>query len=186
MSSTPNGPDDFHGRIEVCPLDRLTATQAVGSAQVVRRDRAAIARSQRDCYYLISQPRSAWRVVHAGQDRVVQPGESVLVDSRRPYEFQFPYGLDDLSMALPIDWLERWIPDPLLGLAIQAQSGWGLALRGMREALVPAAVPGLPVLPRAVEEQFGFLLGMASGRLSEAPVRSNAIVARCEAHMREA
>ena len=187
MNSTPYLRDDFFGRIEVCPLDLLTPTRAVGSAQTVQRDRRAIARSERDFYYLISQPCRAWRVVHAGQDQLVQPGESVLVDSRRPYDFHFPHGLDDLSVALPIDWVERWIPEPkkLLGLPIQGISGWGLALRGLREALVPEALVQLPLPVHAIEEQLGVLLGLASCQLGDEPTHTHTLLARCESSMRE-
>ncbi len=187
MSSTPHGRDEFFGRIEVCPLDQLTCTRAVGSAQTVQRDRKAIAQSDRNFYYLISQPRSAWRIDHAGQDRVVQPGESVLVDSRRPYDFYFPRGLDDLSVQLPIDWVERWIPEPekLVGLPIQGSSGWGFALRGLREALVPEAVLKLPVPAHAIEDQLGVLLGLASCQWGGQPTHAHALLARCESCMRE-
>lgn len=187
MNSTPDWRDDFFGRIEVCPLDQLTPTRAVGSAQTVQRDRRAIARSERNFYYLISQPCRAWRLEHAGQDQIVQPGESVLVDSRRPYDFHFPHGLDNLSVELPISWVERWIPEPqkILGLPIQGSSGWGLALRGLREALVPEAVMKLPVPAHAIEDQLGVLLGLASCQWGDEPVRSHAVLARCESCMRE-
>lgn len=187
MASTPITDDNFHGRIEVCRLQQVTPTAATGSAQTVRRDRQAVARSGWDAYYLISQPRHAWRIVHGQQDRLVQPGEAVLVDSRRPYDFHFPHGLENLSVELPIDWVERWLPEPdkLLGVPIQVRSGWGLALRGVCEALVPAAVPNLPVAPDAVEQQLGLLLGLASQQLSDGPADARSIVARCERRMRE-
>lgn len=187
MNASPHPGDGFFGRIEVCPLRHLTPTAATGSAQTVRRDRVAIARSQWDSYYLISQPRRAWRIAHAGHDGVVQPGESVLVDSRLPYQFDFANGLENLSVALPIDWVERWLPRPskVLGVPLQGQTGWGLALRGMCEALSPAAVPSLPALPEAIEEQLGLLLGLASHQLEAEPGRAHSIVSRCEMRMRE-
>ncbi len=187
MSSMAQRGDSFFGRIALCPLECITPTRATGAAQSIRRDRLDIERSDRNSYYLISQERSAWRILHAGQDRIVQPGESVLVDSRIPYEFQFPNGLDVLSTALPIDWVQRWLPAPskALGIPLQGQSDWGLALRGMRQALDPAALPALPIQPRSLEDQLGILLGLTSAQWGEAPRRADTIVARCEAHMRE-
>lgn len=187
MDSAPLPGDDFFGQIAVCPLRQVTPTAATGSAQTVRRGRAAVARSRWDAYYLISQPRRAWRIVHAGQDRLVQPGEAVLVDSRRPYDFHFAGGLENLSIEMPIDWVERWLPDPAkaLGMPIQGNTGWGLALRGVCEALVPTAVPSLPVLPDTIEQQLGALLGLATHQLGDAPARAHSIVSRCEGCMRE-
>lgn len=187
MSSMPDLDDGFFGRIELFALECITPTRATGAAQSIRRNRLDIERSERNSYYLISQESSAWRILHAGQDRLVQPGESVLVDSRLQYEFQFPAGLDVLSTALPVGWVERWLPAPskMLAIPLQGQHGWGMALRGMRQALEPSALTGLSLQPRSAEDQLGLLLGLASGQLGEAPARADAIVARCEARMRE-
>jgi len=78
-----------------------------------------------------------------GWPDAVAAGESVLVDARIPCEFDFGAGLDELPIELPSDWLAHWLPDParVLGRPLNAQQGWGLALRGLQEALTPAAVP---------------------------------------------
>jgi AraC family transcriptional regulator, positive regulator of tynA and feaB len=165
MDLIPTGQREFFGRIELCPLKRIVPFQVQGSPQRVSRDPVEIARGDKNAYYLISQPRSPWRVRHAGQDHFVQPGESVLVDSRVPYEFTFGAGLDDLSVEMPIEWLEFWVRDPakLVGTPIQASAGWGLALRGTKEALVPGVLAGLPLPDELVEDQLGALLALACG-----------------------
>lgn len=165
MDLVPTEPHEFFGRIELCPLACIVPFQVQGSPQRVSRDPVEIARGDKNAYYLISQPRGAWRIRHAGHDHLVQPGESVLVDSRIPYEFGFGAGLDDLSVEMPIGWLERWIPDParLVGRPLQATAGWGLALRGAKEALVPRALAHLPLPDQLVEDQLGALLALASG-----------------------
>ena len=126
MDLIPTEQGEFFGRIELCPLKRIVPFQVQGSPQRVSRDPVEIARGHKNAYYLISQPRSPWRVRHAGgQDHFVRPGESVLVDSRVPYEFSFGAGLDDLSVEMPVEWLEFWIRDPstLVGKPIQASAG---------------------------------------------------------------
>ena len=163
MDLIPTEPGEFFGRIELCPLKRIVPFQVQGSPQRVSRNPVEIARGHKNAYYLISQPRSPWRVRHAGQDHFVRPGESVLVDSRIPYEFSFGAGLDDLSVEMPVEWLEFWIRDPatLVGKPIQASAGWGLALRGAKEALVPGALARLALPDELVEDQLGALLALA-------------------------
>ena len=106
-------------------------------------------------------------MAHAGPWREVAPGESVLVDSRIPYGFDFSAGLDDLSIELPIDWLERWVPDParVLGRPLSANAGWGLALRGLKEALEPRAIPQIASQAALIEDQLGLLMALSSESL---------------------
>ena len=130
-------------------------------------DQTERSRTQKNAYYLISQRRCPWSVAHAGPWREVAPGESVLVDSRIPYGFDFSAGLDDLSIELPIDWLERWVPDParVLGRPLSANAGWGLALRGLKEALEPRAIPQIASQAALIEDQLGLLMALSSESL---------------------
>lgn len=154
----------FVSSIEACQLASIAPHQARGSAQKVTRGRAEISRGGKNAYYLLSQPCKPWGVKHAGGDHAVQPGESVLVDSREPYEFTFADGLDDLSVEMPIHWVERWLPQPgaLLGRPLQCNTGWGRALRGFKEALVPQSLVELSLPDILLEEQLGVLLSLAS------------------------
>jgi AraC family transcriptional regulator, positive regulator of tynA and feaB len=165
MDLKPTGSSpSFMSSIEACQLACIAPHQARGSAQRVSRGPTEIARGGKNAYYLLSQPERPWRIQHAGQDQLVQAGESVLVDSREPYEFLFGEGLDDLSVEMPTDWLERWLPDPgvLLGRPLQCSNGWGKALRGFKEALVPGYLTGLAVPEAMLEDQLGVLLSLAS------------------------
>jgi AraC family transcriptional regulator, positive regulator of tynA and feaB len=165
MDLKPHGHSPtFESSIEACQLASLAPHQAKGSAQTVHRGLAEIARGQKNAYYLLSQPAIPWRIKHAGQDAMVEAGESVLIDSREPYEFIFAEGLDDLSIEMPIDWVERWLPHPgdLLGQPLQCQNGWGKALRGFKEALVPQSLLALSVPDTMIEEQLGVLLSLAA------------------------
>lgn len=155
---------DFHSHIALCPLTHIVPHQAQGSPQTISRNGSEIARGRKNAYYLISQTRTPWRSQQAGQDHAVQAGESVLIDSRIPYSFSFPMGLDDLSIELPVAWVERWLPEAarVIGRPLPATSGWGLALRGVKEALVPSEIPRLPLPDELIEDQLGVLLSLAS------------------------
>lgn len=179
MDLLPTLHADFHSHIALCPLAHVVPHQAQGSPQTISRNGSEIARGHKNAYYLISQTRTPWRSQQAGQDHAVQPGESVLIDSRIPYSFSFPMGLDDLSIEMPVAWVERWIPD--------ATSGWGLALRGVKEALTPSHIPSLPWPDELIEDQLGVLLSLASAPPGEpgAARPDPAIHHRCRHALRE-
>ncbi len=165
MDVLPKAQQDFHSHIELCRLSNIVPHQVRGSPQKISRDRFEIARGQKNAYYLISQSHQAWQCAHAGEDHVVRPGESVLIDSRIPYVFNFCAGLDDLSIEMPVDWLERWIPDPsrAIGRPLSGSTGWGLALRGAKEALAPRDLAELAVPDELIEDQLGVLLSLVVG-----------------------
>jgi AraC family transcriptional regulator, positive regulator of tynA and feaB len=187
MDLRPTGDQPlFESSIEACTLGSVAPHQARGSPQRVRRGQAEIARGDKNAYYLLSQPAKAWSIKHAGWDQIVLPGESVLVDSREPYEFTFAEGLDDLSVEMPVDWLERWLPQPgaIIGRPLQCTSGWGKALRGFKEALVPQTLVDLAVPEVLLEEQLGVLLSLSSeqipldGKVDAGLLRSSLLVIR--------
>ena len=181
MDCLPVTPVDFFSRIDLCPLGRLVPHQVQGSPQRIRRSNGEIARAQKNAYCLISQRRCPWSVAHAGPWHEVAPGESVLVDSRIPYDFDFSAGLDDLSIELPIDWLERWVPDParILGRPLNADAGWGLALRGLKEALEPRAIPQIASQAALVEDQLGLLIALSSESLAPLAPAGHVLYQRC-------
>ena len=171
MDLTPTIRSDFFSSIELCPMTNVVPHRAKGSPQKIKRGRSEIARGNKNTFYLISQPRLAWRSQHAGCDEIVRPGESVLIDSRIPYSFEFPAGLDDLSIELPVSWVERWLPDPLLviGRALPATMGWGLALRGVKEVFAPFELARTSLPDELLEDQLGTVLALASGAYAPRP-----------------
>ncbi|CAN7553937.1 helix-turn-helix domain-containing protein [Pseudorhodoferax sp. LjRoot39] len=163
MDAVPLQREGFFGSIERCALRRILPHQALGAPQRVSRSAAEIARGQRNAYYLLSQPRLPWCATQTGRTSWLQPGDAVLIDSRQPYDFDFGAGLDDLSIELPIDWVEHWVAEParLLARPLRGDAGWGLALRGIKEALVPRALAERPeTQDELIEAQLGGLLSL--------------------------
>lgn len=163
MDAVPLQREGFFAQIERCSLQRILPHQARGAPQKVVRSGADIARGQHNAYYLLSQPHLPWRASHAGRSAELQPGDAVLIDSREPYAFDFGTGLDDLSVELPIDWVEHWVakPSQLIGQPLRADAGWGLALRGVKEALTPRTLRGQPTAhDTLIEGQLGGLLSL--------------------------
>ncbi len=187
MKATPKSYDGFFGSIRQSALAGVGVYESTGSAQDVSRDRLAIARGKQNYLYLITQLGTPWLLHHAGRESVVRPGDTVLVDSREPYDFGFPDGLHHLSLQLPTDWVGRWLPDPvaMLGRPVDGSQGWGAALRAFKEALTPefATDPGLP--PELLEDQLGALMGLAFGATPAPPQKLRRSYMRCLAVMRE-
>lgn len=181
MDLLPSHGPEFHSHIELCALSNIVAHRAQGSPQRISRNSFEIARGHKNAYYLISQSRHPWSCIHAGESHVVRPGESVLVDSRIPYSFTFDEGFDDLSVELPVAWVERWLPDParVVGLPIPATEGWGLAMRGAKEALVPRDLVELALPDELIEDQLGALLALATGSQIAMPDIDTALFDRC-------
>ena len=188
MKAEPETHDRFFGTIRQCHLSSLVVYETLGSPQHVTRDQGAIGRGRGDNhFFLISQMGSPWSVRHAGRDEILKPGDSVLVDSREPYEFRFPGGLHNLSLQMPFDWVGRWLPDPaaMLGRAIDGSHGWGAALRAFKEALTTeaAADPCLP--PACLEDQLGGLMSLAFVTRHEASRNLRKSYLRCVGVMSE-
>lgn len=174
MDAVPLQRAGFFCSIERCALQRILPHQALGAPQRISRSAVEIARGQRNAYYLLSQPRLPWHAAQAGQAGPLRPGDAVLIDSREPYDFDFGAGLDDLSIELPIDWVEHWVADPsgLIGRPLRGDAGWGLALRGVKEALVPRAlVHRMAEQDGLIEDQLGGLLSLL-GETADRPCAS--------------
>lgn len=181
MDLVPIAPEGFSSSIELCELARIAPHKVVGSPQRVTRTRTEIARGDKDVYYLISQPSKPWTIRHGRADHLVQPGQSVLVDSRLPYEFIFGQGLDDLSVELPPDWIERWLPDPgrWLGVPLDVHTPWGRTLRALKEALVPQNLARLSVPDTLIEDQLGVLLSLATEAIQPGTLIRSSVFKHC-------
>lgn len=187
MDAVPLRRQGFFSSLKRCALLTVLPQQVCGAPQKVARCAADIARGRRNAYYLISQPRLHWRVVHAGAEQLVQPGDAVLIDSREPYQFDFGAGLEGLSIEMPIDWVEHWVPTPsrLIGQPLRGDAGWGLALRGIHEALTASAGNGGAQdngCDALIEAQLGGILALVGD--AAGPSRASAAHARALSVMR--
>jgi AraC family transcriptional regulator, positive regulator of tynA and feaB len=187
MKSQPVKRIPFFGSIRQAALENLALNEVHCSSQIVHRDGQAIAKSSANYFYLITQLGEPWGVRHAGQDNVLQPGDSVLIDSRQPYEFIFPSDIHHLSIQLPIDWVHRWLARPadVIGRPIDGAHGWGAALLAYKKALTPefAVDPGFA--PGVLTDQLGTLMALAcEGAPAPQPALSGAY-RRCLSVMRE-
>ncbi|MFT3953527.1 MAG: helix-turn-helix domain-containing protein [Piscinibacter sp.] len=162
-------PADFRAELNSAPLGALQLNRVNGSAQDVYRTPRAVARSRQDFFYLLCKTDSAWSAAQGDRHARLQPGDLLLVDSRRCYEFHFERSCDTVSIELPTAWVEQWLPDPgaICGRRIDGQQGFGAALSAFTRALQPELALAPPAPAALLTDQLGALLALACG--GEAP-----------------
>jgi AraC family transcriptional activator of tynA and feaB len=154
-------------------LDTIGINRVEGSAQHVYRSKASVERSASNYYYLLCKTDGDWMVAQSGHRSRMRPGDLVLLDSRRCYDFDFPLTANTLSLELPIPWVDSWITDPerRLGQRIDGRAGWGAALSAFTCQLSPQLAIDRPLPARLLTDQLGGLLALAYG--SEVPATAS-------------
>jgi AraC-like DNA-binding protein len=117
--------DGFRGAVTLHPLGRLNLGRIDSQAQRVRRTEADIARSPVTGHYANLQVRGVCVTTQDGRSTVTRPGDLTVVDTTRPFTFEFSDDFRQLSLH---------IPDPLLS----SQVG-----RGVRTATRIATTGGI-------------------------------------------
>lgn len=187
MSATSGTGGAFHSTLESVAWGPIAVNRVRGSAQDVFRTRSAIARSRENFYYLLCKIDSAWTAGQEEHGARLLPGDLVLVDSRRRYEFHFTHSADTVSLQLHPAWIEGWLPDAqsTLGRRIDGQSGWGAALSAFARQLTPelAAAPPLPA--QLLADQLGALTALALQQAAPAAPAAPSLRERIGALVRE-
>lgn len=137
--------DGFHGRVSQQSLERLDLARIESQAQRVRRTEADIARSPQSGYYANLQIRGVGVTTQDGRVAVTHPGDLTLIDTARPFAFEFGADFQQLSLHIPDELLqpqlERSAPT---ATRISTVAGVGAAIR---HALI--AIDGGELAPRS-------------------------------------
>jgi AraC-like DNA-binding protein len=163
---------DFHGELVSAPLGQVGVNWVHGATQRVWRTPRGIARGECHTAYLLGNRDTPWRVSQDGRDALMRAGDFVLVDARRPYHFDFMHGPSTVSLALPLDWLARWVAEPEAhtARAFRADdSGWGAALAAFARPWRPELAMAPPLPAELLTDQLGALLSLACGGSPHAP-----------------
>lgn len=175
----------FDAALTSAPLGELQLNRVEGSAQDVYRTPREMARGGPNYFYLLCKADEPWAAAQEARGTRLAPGDCLLVDSRRRYEFHFEQRCDTVSLQLPTDWVERWLPDPAAacGRALDGRSGFGAALSAFARQLQPELALAPPLPPALLADQLGALLALAAG--TEAPPPRPDLAARIGAAVRE-
>jgi AraC-like DNA-binding protein len=164
--TSPVQASHFAASLESAPLGPLVVNEVRGSAQDVYRTRRAIAHSRHNYYYLLCKTDSAWTMAQDGRCARLLPGDPVLVDSRRLYEFHLLQSADTVSLELPTAWVDAWLPDAgdQVARRIDGQAGWGGVLSGFVRQCTPQMAARPPLPAQLLCDQLGSLLALALGQ----------------------
>ena len=178
----------FRGQLVSAPLGPIGLNRVAGDAQQVWRTSRGIARSRDNFCYLLGNLDSAWRVEQDGRQAALAPGDFTLVDSRRPYHFDFPQGPSTVSLELPLEWVALWLAEPEAHVARVfriGEPGWGAALAAFARPWEPAMASAPPLPAQLLTDQLGSLLALACGESRGHTGRSGGLVERIHAQLRE-
>lgn len=178
-------PRAFDAALTSAPLGELRLNRAEGSAQDVYRTRHQVARGGPNYFYLLCKTDEPWTAAQEACRTRLAPGDCLLVDSRRRYEFHFPTRCDTVSLQLPTAWVERWLPDPAAacGRALDGRQGFGAALSAYARQLQPELALAPPLPAALLADQLGALLALAAG--GDAPPAAPSLAARIADALRE-
>jgi AraC-like DNA-binding protein len=175
--------EGFQGALCSVALGAVGVNWVQSSPQDVYRTRRGIARSPDNFHYLLGNLGSAWLAEQDGRRARLLPGDFVLVDSRRCYEFHFPEGPSTVSLELPLDWVKTWLAQPERQVArrIDASHGWGRALAAFAGQWRPEWAQATPLPAALLTDQLGSLLSLAlgDGPPADEPLGTSATQALC-------
>jgi len=138
---------------------------AHSSPSEIRRTSACVSRNRTDRYYLIHQRKGQVVIEQHGRVALVEPGDCVLVSGRSPYRIQNKERMEGMSIAIPVELLLGWLPEPDLITArtLHGGKGWGHSLAATLTNFQEGATPDLALSPSVVVDQILAHLAIAAG-----------------------
>ncbi|MFI5906884.1 helix-turn-helix domain-containing protein [Dactylosporangium sp. NPDC051541] len=125
----------FAGDVTQWPLGQLALARIASQRQTVRRTEDDIARTPVHGYYANLQVRGTSIMAQGGRSTLLHPGELGLVDTTRPFRFEFGSDFEQLSFFIPGTLLPGPVPT---AAAVPTRAGVGAAVR-----LALESVPGV-------------------------------------------
>jgi AraC family transcriptional regulator, positive regulator of tynA and feaB len=144
--------DGFRGKVTQQSLGLLNLARIDSQAQRVRRTVADIARSPRAGHYANVQVRGVCLTTQDGRATVQHPGDIAVINTSRPFAFEFSDDFQQLSLHIPGQLLQAQLEQPIrTATRIATTTGVGAAVRHALHAidlghhLEPAAAARLAV-----------------------------------------
>jgi AraC family transcriptional activator of tynA and feaB len=133
--------DGFAGTVTQRPLGNLALARIDSQRQRVRRTSRDIAHAVNRGYYANLQVRGTSEMAQGDRVTHLRPGDLAMVDTARPFAFDFPDDFRQLSFFLPASLIEAQSAGAIrTATRVDTTSGLGAAIRHAMEAL---SRPGL-------------------------------------------
>lgn len=122
--------ESFSAKLLSMDFSVLSLSHGTGSSYKIVRNNKDISKSSIACYYLICSPDSHCFLNHNNQQVHLFPGDLAILDTRIPFFTDFPTNYNLLTVTIPINWFETWLPNitKYIGLRIDGSSSWGKIL----------------------------------------------------------
>lgn len=142
------------------------------SRQTVSRSPEMVAKRQAPYFELLYARRGAIRATHGGVRSTVPQGGFIILNDQLAYELDFPDGSDCLTVRMPEDWADQWIPDVHcnVGEPIGVYNPWGRPLAGLLTAIADSGLETASLTREVIADQIG---AMGSLLASSAMVERN-------------
>ncbi len=122
--------DGFYGRVTQRSLDGLDLARIESQAQLVRRTEADITRSPHSGYYANLQVAGIGVTTQDDRTAITQPGDLTLIDTARPFSFEFGADFQQLSLHIPETLLRSQMERPApTARRVSTATGLGAAIR---------------------------------------------------------
>ena len=166
----------FYGAISKADLEPIQISRVTAAPHCVARQRAHIARSEGNLYFLNLQLDGLSRTVQRGHEQICGPGDLAIIDTTEPFEIMNLRDFALLCFAVPRELLANDLADhPQLRLSA-TEMGRALArtLEGYADLCIRAeAVPLVPGLGQHLLDLLSYADKLAS---DESPARVHAPV----------
>lgn len=162
--------DGFAGRVTQWSLGELNLARIDSQRQRVRRTERDIGRTPIHGYYANLQVRGTSRMAQGGRVTTLRPGDLAVVDTGRPFTFDFDTDFRQLSFFVPAEVLEANVTSGVpTATRVDTTSGIGAAVRHALTAL--STQPLAPAAAARLALHTGGMLAVALDR-PVAPTRS--------------
>jgi AraC-like DNA-binding protein len=157
--------DDFRASITRHIFGPVSFQQVHSSASRISRTQEQIRRDRKDGYFVIQQRSGTVVIEQHGRTAIATPGDCLLLSARAPYTIESDGHFVGLSMSVPKEILEGWLPDPEFATArtMDGARGWGRALSATLWNFLEGSSEELALPASTVVEQILAQLAIALG-----------------------
>jgi len=160
---SPLSADDFGASLTRHAFGSVSFQLVTSSGSHISRTREQVRRDRKDDYFLIQQRSGTVAIEQHGRTAIAGPGDCLLLSAKSPYSIKADNSFVGLSMSVPNQVLQGWLPEPELITArtIDGARGWGRALSATLSNFLDGSAEDLALPASIVVDQILAQLAIA-------------------------
>lgn len=161
----PCSAEEFGASLSRYTFGPVSVQQVHSTGCHIARTRQQIRSDRKDGYFIIHQVAGSVAIEQNRRTAVAEAGDCVLLSARTPYSIKAQGPFIGLSLSVPNQILEDWLPEPEVVTArtIDGSRGWGRALSATLSNFIEGAPEDLALPAPVVVEQILAQLAIALG-----------------------